>query len=311
MSKGVHTSMRKKFTLPGLLLMVAVLLLVSACGGSSVTAGQLITNSANAMKQIKSLHMDMTATANYAISGLPGSSTSSIPGNSNITLKMSGDEVLPDQTSLNLSASGIGNFAFAEIVKGNKLYLQNAHGQWYVMTENQSANSSGSISNLLTNANITQFNKLLDQLQKNVQITDHGDETLNGASLRHITIALDKNGLAQLIKNTDQFKKLPAASQQSVNDALNSVGTFSASLDFWFDEATSYMHRFELKLNVAADLSKFSSPTSGTTSSTPSGFSLKADITVDLSKFNDPSIKINAPANAIPTDNPGSIFSGA
>ena len=247
--------MRKKYTLPGLLLMLAVLLAVSACGGSSVTAGQLITNSANAMKQIKSLHMDMSVTANYSISGLPASSTSSVPGNGNITLKLSGDEVLPDQTSLQLSTSGIGNFAFAEIVKGNKLYLQSGHGQWYVMDKPNTSDSSSSISNVLTSANITQFNKLLDQLSKNVQITDHGDESLNGTSLRHITIALDKNGLMQLIKNTDAFKKLPAASQQSANDALNSVGTFNASLDFWFDEATSYLHRFELKLNVAADLS--------------------------------------------------------
>lgn len=303
--------MRKKYTLPGLLIMVAVLLLVSACGGSSVTAGQLLTNSANAMKQIKSLHMDMTATTNYAISGFPGTSTSSIPTNSNITLKASGDEVLPDQTSLKLSTSGIGTFAFAEIVKGNKLYFQNAQGQWYVMDKSQSVDGSNSISNLVSNANITEFNKLLTQLQKNVQVADHGDETLNGASLRHITITLDKNGLAQLIKNTDQFKGLPSTSQQSVNDMLNSVNNFSASLDFWFDESTSYIHRFELKLNVAVDLSKFITPTPGSTTTTPQGFSIKADIVVDLSKFNDSSIKITAPANAIPTDNPGVIFGGA
>ena len=65
--------MRKKYILPGLLIMVAVLLLVSACGGSSVTAGQLLTNSANAMKQIKSLHLDMTTTVNVTVSGAPNS----------------------------------------------------------------------------------------------------------------------------------------------------------------------------------------------------------------------------------------------
>src|SRR6266849_2502499 len=302
--------MRKKYTLPGLLIMVAVLLLVSACGGSSLTAGQLLTNSANAMKQIKSLHMDMTATTNYAISGFPGTSTSSIPTNSNITLKASGDEVLPDQTSLKLSTSGIGKFAFAEIVKGNKLYFQNEQGQWYVMDKSQSVDGSNSISNLVSNANITEFNKLLTQLQKNVQVADHGDETLNGASLRHITITLDKNGLAQLIKNTDQFKGLPGTSQQSVNDMLKSVSNFSASLDFWFDESTSYLHRLELKLNTAVDLSKLTSPATATAASVPSAFSLKADIVVDLSKFNDSSIKITAPANAIPTDNPAVIFGG-
>ena len=87
MSKGVHILMRKMYTLPALLLMMLVLLAVSACGGSSLTAGQLLTNSANAMKQIKSLHLDMTTTVNVAVTGVPNSgSTSSIPGNTNITV---------------------------------------------------------------------------------------------------------------------------------------------------------------------------------------------------------------------------------
>ncbi|HET9999744.1 MAG TPA: DUF6612 family protein [Ktedonobacteraceae bacterium] len=302
--------MRKKYALPGLLLMMVMLLVLSACGGSSVTAGQLLTNSANAMKQIKSLHLDMTATVNVGVSGLPSTSSSSIPANTNITVNASGDEVMPDQTSLKLSTSGVGNgkFAFAEIVKGNQLYIQNAQGQWYVMDKSKLEGSSTSLNNLLSKASVPDFSKLLNLLQKDVTVVDHGDETLNGASLRHITVTLDKNGLVKLIQSTDQFKGI---TQQDINQLLNSVSNFSASLDFWFDEATSYIHRFELKLNFAADMSKLSTPTSDTSSSAPTGFSLKADITVDLSKFNDSSIKITAPANAIPTDNPGVLFGGA
>jgi LppX_LprAFG lipoprotein len=304
--------MRKKYTLPGLLLMVVMVLFVSACGGSSLTAGQLLSNSTNAMKQIKSLHFNMTATTNIAISGLPSSSsTSAIPNNTNITVNASGDEVMPDQASIKLSTSGAGKFALAEIMKGNQLYLQNAQGQWYVMDKSKLSGSSSSISSLLSKSNLSDFNKLLDLVQKNVQVADHGDQTLNGATLRHITITLDKNGLMQLIQSTSQFKSLPGTSQQSVNSMFNSVSKFSASLDFWFDESTSYIHRFEIKLNTTLDMSKFTTPTTGSTSSTPSGFSLKADIVVDLSKFNDSSIKITAPANAIPTDNPGVILGGA
>jgi hypothetical protein len=304
--------MRKKYILPGLLIMVAVLLLVSACGGSSVTAGQLLTNSANAMKQIKSLHLDMTTTVNVTVSGAPNSgSTSSIPGNTNITVNASGDEVMPDQSSLKLSGSGPGKFAFAEVVKGNQLYIQNAQGQWYVIDKSKLEGTTNSLNNVLSNASAPDFSKLLTMLQKDVTVVDHGDETLNGTSLRHITITLDKNGLLKLIDNSDQFKKLPGTSQQSINDMLKSVSNFSASLDFWFDESTSYIHRLELKLNTAVDLSKLNLPTTGSTASVPPSFSLKADIVLDLSKFNDPSIKITAPANAIPTDNPGVIFGGA
>lgn len=312
--KGVSINMRKKYTFPGLLLLVAVLLLVSACGGSSVTAGQLLTNSANAMKQIKSVHLDMTMSLNLTASGLSNNnSTVSIPANTNVTVNASGDEVLPDQSSLSLSgSSGASKFSFAEVVKGNKLYIQNAQGQWYVIDKSEMSGSSNSLNNLFSNISAPDFSKLLAMLDKDVTVVDHGDETLNGASLRHITISLDKSGLLNLIQSTSQFKQLPASSQQSINQILNSgVSSFSASLDFWFDEATSYIHRMELKLNAAVDMSKLAATTSGSTTGTTGttgAASLKADIVVNLSRFNDPSIKITAPANAIPTNNPGSIF---
>jgi len=156
------------------------------------------------------------------------------------------------------------------------------------------------------------FSKLRNLLQQDVTVVDHGDETLNGASLRHITITLDKTGLVKLIQSTSQFKQLPATSQQSINQILNSsVSSFNASLDFWFDESTSYIHRMALKLNAAAELSKLPTSTSGSTTGTTGAVSLKADIVINLSRFNDPSIKITAPSNAIPTNNPGVIFGGA
>jgi len=193
-------------------------------------------------------------------------------------------------------------------VKGNQLYFQNAQGQWYVMDKSTLAGSTNSFSSLLSSASVPDFNKLLNLVQKDVTVADHGDETLNGASLRHITVTLDKNGLAKLLTSTDQLKGVAG---QSINAMLSSLSNFGASLDFWFDESTSYIHRFEMKLNMALDLSKFTTPTPGTTTGTTSGISIKADIVVDLSKFNDSSIKITAPANATPTDNPGVIFGGA
>ncbi len=300
--------MRKKYTFPGLLLLVAVLLLVSACGGSSLTAGQLLSNSATAMKQIKSLHLDMTATEGFSISGL-SSTSSSVPSSMNINLKASGDEILPDQTSLKLTTSGIGNFAFAEIVKGNQIYLQNAQGQWYVMDKSAlTGSSASSFSSLFSSASVPDFNKLLELVQKDVTVADHGDESLNGTNLRHITVTLDKTGLSNLLNSTGQLQGITG---QSLDSLFSSLKNFGATLDFWFDESTSYLHRFEMKLNMGMDMSKFVTPTPGATTGTPAGISINADIVVDLSKFNDPSIKITAPANATQTDNPGVIFGGA
>ena len=303
--------MRKKYTFPALLMLVAVLLLVSACGGSSLTAGQLLSNSATAMKQVKSLHLDMTATEGFSISGLPSSSTSSsVPSSLNINLKASGDEILPDQTSLQLTAggiSGLSNFAFAEIVKGSQVYIQNAQGKWYVIDKSELTGSS-SFSSLFSSASVPDFNKLLDLVQKDVTVTDHGDESLNGANLRHISVKLDKNGLSSLLNSTGQFQGITG---QSLDSLFSSLNNFGATLDFWFDESTSYIHRMEMKLNMAMDLSKFVTPSPGTTTGSPAGISINADIVVDLSKFNDPSIKITAPANATQTDNPATIFGGA
>src|SRR5690348_16532300 len=220
--------MRKKFTFPGLLLLVAVLLLVSACGGSSLTAGQLLSNSATAMKQVKSLHLDMTATEGFSISGLPSSSSSSsIPSSLNINLKASGDEVLPDQTSLKLTAGGIpglSNFAFSEIVKGSQVYIQNAQGKWYVIDKSELTGSSSSFSSLFSSASVPDFNKLLELVQKDVTVTDHGEESLNGANLRHISVKLDKNGLSSLLNSTGQFQGITGQTLDSLFSSLNNFG---------------------------------------------------------------------------------------
>jgi hypothetical protein len=293
--------MRKRYTFPALLMMVVIMLFVSACGGSNLTAGQVLSNASNTMKQIKAVHFDVNATLSYALTGVPGNnSTSSFPNNTNIKANLNGDEVLPDQSSLKLTATTPAQFTLAEIVKGNRVYLQNKHGQWYVFDKSKLGNSA-------SNGSMPDFNKLFNLVQKDAKLTDHGDETLNGVSLRHITFTFDKNGLAQLIQNIAQLKSLPN-SQQIINELLNSVSNFSASLDLWIDESTSYVHRFEMKLNITLNASQFVTPTPGSNSSTPPGATLKADIIVDLSRFNDSSIKITAPANAIPTDNPGIIF---
>lgn len=296
--------MRKRYTFPALLMMVVILLFVSACGGgSSVSAGQLLLNTSTAMKQLKAVHIDAKATLTYALNGATSNnSTSSFPGNGTITANATGDEVLPGQSSFKLTATTPAQFALAEIVKGNQVYLQSKNGQWYVFDKSKPLPAGAS------NTTMPDFNKLFNLVQKYGKITDHGDETLNGVSLRHITFAFDKNGLAQLIQSIAQLKSLPN-SQQIINEALNSISNFSASVDLWIDESTSYMHRFEFKLDLAVNASQFITPSSST-SNTPTSVTLKADIIVDLSRFNDSSITITAPANAIPTDNPGIIFGG-
>lgn len=310
-------TMHKRRYLFGPLLSVVALLIMSACGpgstgSSSQTPAQVLQNSTSAMKQLKTAHVDMKMTASVGTVGLTPTPGSTVPTNITININATADEVLPDQAALKLTMGGFSgmNLNLAEVVKGNKVYIQNTRGKWYVIDKSKLIGSNGSTSSLLSSASVPDFNKLLD-IGQHARVTDHGDQSLNGETLRHITVTLDKNGLKQLIESTGQLNSLTGASSQMFEQFVNGTKNFQATLDFWTDETTSYVHRIEMKFNLNMDMSSFVTP--GTTSSnSPSAITLAFDTTIDLSKFNDTSITVTAPENAIPTNNPSVIFtSGA
>jgi len=281
-------------------LIVAVLLLVSSCGvgTSTLSGGQLLQNSLKAMNQLKSFHFDMNL-ADSVNSGQATSSTSTGAQSITVNITGNGDEVTPDKTQLHVSLNLAGitgstktqNYSTSEIVLGNKLYVQNANGQWYVSNEN--------VSNPFAAANVSNYTALLNLAQK-ATLTDHGDQNLNGVSLHHLTLTFGKNSLKDLLNASGQLGSLG----KNIDTLLNNVNLQTATLDLWIDDATSYIHHMELKLNLSMNLGSLGiTPTT----STSSNFSDALDLTVDFSKFNE-SITINAPANAIPTDNP---FSGS
>src|SRR5262249_70581 len=130
--------MRKRYIVLVLSLITTVLL-ISACSlpitgpttGSSLTPLQVLQNSANAMQQLKSAHVEIQAT--NSVQGINATSTAgtATPTTFSLNIKGSGDEVLPDQEQLSLLVNQ--NIHLAEIVQGNKVYVQNAQGQWYVL----------------------------------------------------------------------------------------------------------------------------------------------------------------------------------
>lgn len=307
--------MRTKQLFSTFLALLALILVLSACGSSSnassQTAGQVILNSATAMKQLKTVHLDMSMKESVALTGQStSSSSSSAPSSVALTATGHGDEVLPDQSSFNLTlaVNGAENYTFAEVTQGQTIYIQNQHGQWYKIDKSKFANSS--TGSTLSGLNVPDYNKLLQLAQKNAKVTDHGNQTLNGVSLRHITVTLDQNGFEQLLQNSGLLGGSSSASQQSLKALFGSGMTLNATLDFWIDESTSYLHRFTMHIDLSFDPNKLTTPTPGATSTTPQGGSVKLDMTVDLSKFNDTSIKITTPKGAIPTNDPTVIFSG-
>jgi hypothetical protein len=293
-----------------LLALLPALLLISACspsvgigtGSSSVTVLQLLQNSANAMKKLKSAHVE-TKTNGM----LQTIYTSATPPSGQVAFNVtgSGDEALPTQESLQISVNQGTNSQpsnLAEIVQGDKVYIQNAKGQWYVLDkstfEQYTGNPFAGISGL-------DPSNLLGLLQ-NTQITDYGDESLNGQSLRHITIAFDKEAFSNIVTHDPQLGNL--FGQQNINTLLNSTKKFNTTLDLWIDESTFYVHRTELKFNLNEDVSLLSqSLTPVVTFPLPAGVITSFDSTLNLSNFNAP-VTITPPTGAIPTDNPLAIF---
>ncbi len=290
------------------LSLVIVLLFVSACSsligapGSSQTALQILQKSSNAMKGLKTVHFDMNAGETLKLSTSP----STTPNNSTVNVKASGDEVMPNQVSLQLTTGLNGsissNFKLAETITGGKVYIQNTKGQWFVLDESQ-FKAAGS--NPFAGTDISGYNTLLDLAQK-ATFVDHGDQALNGVSLRHITVTLGNNTLSDLLKATGALNKLSAQQQQDVNKLLSNIKLQNASLDLWVDESTYYVHQMEIKFTMNINTSAFVTPTPGS-SSAPSNISTALDITINYSNFNAP-ITIKAPANATPTNNIITVF---
>ena len=287
-----------------LMALAATLLLFSACGPSTGSGNssnnkiptlQVLQNSQKAMSNLKSAHVALQMKG----SGQQTGSTTA-PGNITFSLSGSGDEALPNQEKMQLTTTqSVTNTTsnLNEIYANNTLYVQNNGGQWYALNGSSAENAGNPFAGF-GSLSMTQ----LLQLLAHTQITDHGDQSLNGVTLRHITMQLDKYALEQLLDSNKQLVNL--LGQQNINAAINNAQSFNATLDLWIDETQFYVHRSELKLNIKANtasLKQSITPTPGSTvqGSIPASVITNLDSIVDLSNFNAP-VTITPPANATP-----------
>ncbi len=281
-----------------LLALGMVALLISACSQttastptSNYTPLQVLQKSEHAMKQVTSSHIVIQSNDNVQASGTPTTTTSgtSLPDNVNLSISGTGDQSQQGGQQLALE---INTLKLSEVVQGNNIYVENPQGKWYVLNK---SNFQG-LASPFSGVTIDQ-NTLLGIIQ-NVQITDHGIQSLNGQNLRHITGSLDKTALAQLINENAQLKS--QFGQQDITTLLNNTKSFQASVDLWIDESQFHLHRTQLVVNLTAD-------TSAITHSAVSTTSVQINTTLDLSKFNEP-VTITIPTNATPTNNPATIL---
>lgn len=304
--------MRKRYPL---FFLASIVLLITGCTQtttgttpSTLSPLQVLQNSANTMKQLKSSHFEIQLTDNTQTTGsaaattttptakgTPAASGTVAPQNLNVNIKGSGDQAGPDQTQMQVTIASLNTTTkLAEVTQSDKVYVQNAQGQWYVLNKTDLAKYAGN--NPFSGMNIDQ-NSLLGLVQQ-ANITDRGTEALNGQNLRHISADLNKTALRQLLSSNPDLKN--ALGQQNLDTLLNRTKSFKSTVDVWIDESKFYVHRTQLKLNMVAD-------TSDVSNEAPKTVSTDLNSIIDLSKFNEP-VTINVPTNATPTDNPGAIF---
>src|SRR6266571_7074678 len=253
-----------------LLALATTLLLFSACspigpgtggtsGGSKLTVAQVLQNSSKAMSQLKSVHIDLKADGTgQALNTTPTTSTPTttatpITGNITFSLTGTGDEALPQQEAMQFDATQTGatnvptSSHIEQIVQGDKIYIKNAKGQWYVLNK---SDLKGYVDNPFSGIQSPDLTELIGLLE-HTKITDNGIQSLNGQNLRHITIALDKDALKQFLANNQQLVDI--LGQQNINAAIDNTKSFSSTVDLWIDETTAYVHRTELKFNLGVD----------------------------------------------------------
>lgn len=291
-----------------------ILLLLSACGGennssqtntantsktqsaSTKTAQQVLEGSVTAMKQLKTAHFEMTTINQVSGSGPSQPATT-------INLKNTGDLILPDQISMQLNigqANANSGLKMAEIETGQKVYIQNAKGKWFAL--DHAAAEAGA--NPLAGANVSHYNNLLVLAEK-ARLTDNGNATMSGVTLRHITATFNDDALHDLLTASGQLNALPAQERAKMEQALKNAKLQNPELHLWIDETTSYVHRMELKFIMNVNNSSTATKPAGKATSSTSSTSI--DTSIDYSKFNEP-VKIVEPTGAVPTSDVAKIF---
>jgi hypothetical protein len=271
---------KKHFYLTGL---VALLFLLAACGipglaSTPPTPAQTLQNSAQAMSQLKSVHFDLS----QASLAIPSSSSATNGITFNVTGQ--GDTVSPDQVSVNLA---LGQNPLLNLVStGGKVYVQVMGGVWY---STDASKIKDSLQKIFSQSPATRLGQIMVILQ-NAKLTDHGQESLGGTSLDHITATLDQQTLQTL--NAQLNGLLPADAQNGQNQITQ------AAIDLWIDQSTGYVHQVKLDVVARVDTSALKQyAQSGLDGSAVVSVELKAQL--NFSKFNQP-VTIQAPANSVP-----------
>ena len=192
-----------------LLCVLAACNLPFAANIPTKSAQDLLSSSEKTMKQLHTEHEKMNMAMGSEIINLvaPPANASEAANTAQISISMKSDSdvMQPDQAKGNLTMSltsgGQGiDYNTQEIKKNNKVYIQDGKGNWYYVDAKTAADANSNpfaLSDQFTN-----FDDLLSSAQKG-QLQDHGEQTLNGTSLRHLTSVLGSAQIQQVLNGSD------------------------------------------------------------------------------------------------------------
>jgi hypothetical protein len=268
---------KKTFPLLGFIALLFILVACSApgVGSGTPTPAQTLANSAAAMNKLSSVHFDLQTVLATQGNGATTGVTYTVTGQ--------GDAAKPDQVAVNLEA---GSPLLSLVSSGPKVYVQVKGGSWYSADKSQIKDAE---QNFFSQSLAQRLGQIMGLLQ-NAQLTDHGQEKVNGQSLDHITATLDAQTLKTLSSELNGLAPTPDQSGQ------NQIK--QATLDVWIDLATSYVHVAKLHTLTQVDASVIERFT-GQKPNASGVLPITTNAQVTFSKFNQP-VTIQPPANSIP-----------
>lgn len=257
---------------------LALLFVLVACSvpGAGTSPGQTLTSSATAMSKLSSVHFDLQTSLAVQSNNSTNGVTYNVTGQ--------GDAASPDKATVNLNAGGSPLFAL--VSSGQKIYVQLKGGTWYSVDKDKVKDAE---QNFFSQSLAQRLGQIMSVVQ-DAQLTDHGQETIGGQSLDHITASLDQQTLQSL------SSELNGLAPQGAQSGLNKIT--KAVLDVWIDTSTSYVNIAKLDIVTQVDasaLEHFSGQQIDATGALP--VELKAQVT--FSKFNQP-VTIQPPASSTP-----------
>lgn len=267
--------------------LITLIFFLTACSTSSLASSlpspaQMLQNSANAMSQLKSAHIDFQANLNIQV-------VTTTPTNSNangLAFDVTGhsDVAAPDKVSLDLSLGQTPLFSLRVI--GQKVYAHGKDGSWLLLDKSQVKDG---VQNFFSQS-LTQRTAQIMAMLQNAKLTDHGQESLNGKTLEHLTVTLDQQSLKAL---SEQLNGMLSTDLQSGQNQLQ-----QATLDLWIDQSTWYVHQAKLDVVTHVDGSKIPMLAEQQGNGSAAIVPVELKIQVNFSKFNEP-VDIQAPANAV------------